>query len=55
MGRIFDATASYFAIVIKLSMLTLATAGLMLMPRYEAREAETSGGSQQRTPSPERL
>jgi len=37
MGRAFDTTASYQALAIKLSMLTLLAAGLMLaMPAYRA-------------------
>lgn len=45
MGRVFDATSSYSAIAIDLSVLTLAAAGLMLlMPRYDLAEAGSSVG-----------
>jgi cyanate permease len=37
MGRAFDATASYQALALKLSLLTVFAAGLMLlMPAYRA-------------------
>lgn len=40
MGRAFDATASYQAFLVQLALLTLSSAGLMLlMPTY-ARKPE---------------
>lgn len=45
MGRVVDATASYVAVVVKLSVLMAAASGLMLlMPRYDMPDAEPSDG-----------
>jgi len=45
MGRVFDATASYFTIIVDLAVLTLAAGALMLlMPRYEAASPAASHG-----------
>ena len=46
MGRAFDTSASYRALAVKLSVLTLFAAGLMLgMPAYRAYEGRSMAAS----------
>jgi cyanate permease len=46
MGRAFDASASYQALAVKLSILTLFAAGLMLgMPAYRAYASRAMAAS----------